>query len=109
MGKGDNLGEFEELVMLAVLALAGDAYGFAIRELLAEEANRNVQLATVHSALYRLEDKGFLRSRLGGTTEVRGGRSKRLFKITAPGQAAVDQQSMARQSLRLRVSDMRTI
>ena len=108
MGKGDNLGELEELIALAVVALGDDAYGFAVKELLSSDASRTAQLATVHSTLYRLENKGFLRSRMGGSSEYRGGRSKRLFKITAPGQTALNQKAMARDALQLRISNLRT-
>ena len=89
MGKGSNLGEFEELVLLAVAALTSGAYGLAVQELLAEDAHRKVTLATVHSALYRLETKGYLKSQLGGATPARGGRSKRLFLLTASGRSAI--------------------
>jgi PadR family transcriptional regulator len=109
MGKGENLGELEELIVLAVVALNDDAYGFAVRELLLNDAGRSVQLATVHSTLYRLENKGILRSHMGGSTEQRGGRSKRLFSITAPGQAALDLKSEARKALRLRITDLHPI
>lgn len=84
--KGTYLGEFEELVLLSVAVLDGEAYGVSITDVIEEEANRSVTISTVHNVLYRLEKKGFVESYLGGATKERGGRKKRLFKITAEGQ-----------------------
>ena len=83
--KRAHLGEFEELVLLAVASLKEEAYGLEVQRVLREEAQRNVALATVHSALYRLEKKGYVRSALGGATQQRGGRRKRLFTVTGGG------------------------
>jgi len=99
MSRGSNLGEFEELVLLAVASLTTDAYGYAVQARLREEAKRSVGLATVHSALYRLEKKGLLNSELGGSTAARGGRRKRLFQITSTGRAAVREKRSARNTL----------
>ncbi|WP_338876139.1 helix-turn-helix transcriptional regulator [Spirosoma sp. SC4-14] len=79
------LGEFEELVLLTVAALEGGAYGVAIADELKQRTNRTISLSGVHIALYRLEEKGFVWSELGGGTTTRGGRRKRLFTITAAG------------------------
>ena len=83
--KRAHLGEFEELVLLAVASLHDGAYGLEVQRVLADEARRSVALATVHSALYRLERKGYVQSELGGATQQRGGRRKRLFTITGTG------------------------
>ena len=83
--KGQNIGEFEELVLLAVCILDGDAYGVTVREALEKQAGRLVTLGAVHATLYRLQDKGYLTSSLGGATETRGGRRRRLFRITNAG------------------------
>ena len=88
--KGTHLGEFQELVMLTVGMLYDDAYGVAIQDEIKKQTNRKVTLSTIHAALNRLEDKGLLVSRLGGATEERGGRPKRLFKITAYGRQALE-------------------
>lgn len=79
------LGEFEELVLLAVAALQTGAYGVSIAEELRQRANRTISLSAVHIALYRLEEKGYLTSEMGGATLSRGGRKKRLFSITTAG------------------------
>ena len=89
--KGTNLGEFQELVMLTVGLLYDDAYGVSIKDEIKEQTGRTVTLSTVHAALNRLEDKGFLNSRLGGATEERGGRPKRLFRVTAYGKQALEE------------------
>jgi DNA-binding PadR family transcriptional regulator len=81
----EYLGEFEELVMLLIVMLKDEAYGLAIRKVLAEQAQRTVTIGAVHGTVNRLERKGFIQSRLGGATESRGGRRKRLFTITGSG------------------------
>jgi PadR family transcriptional regulator, regulatory protein PadR len=78
-------GEFEELVLLVVAALQPEAYGKNIVEYLNHELHRDVSLSAVHITLYRLEDKGFLHSEVGGVTQERGGRRKRFFAITNTG------------------------
>lgn len=79
------LGELEELVLLVVAAGGEDAYGVPICEQLQQETGRSFTISAVHTTLYRLEEKGFLSSRVGGATAERGGRSKRLFTLTAAG------------------------
>ena len=79
------LGELEELVLLAVASLNDSAYAVRVKEELAEKADRSVNISAIHSSLYRLEDKGFLNSKMGGATQKRGGKSKRIFQVTAYG------------------------
>ena len=79
------LGEFEELVLLTVIVLGAGAYGVSIAEELRQRTNRTISLSAVHIALYRLEEKGFATSEMGGATLSRGGRRKRLFMITTAG------------------------
>lgn len=76
--KGTSIGEFEELVLLVVGKLFDDAYGLAIMDELENKTGRSVMISSVHKALVRLEEKGFLKSRMGGATETRGGRNKRF-------------------------------
>jgi PadR family transcriptional regulator PadR len=83
--KGTSLGEFEELVLLAVGVLFDDAYGLALVDELEKQTGRNVMISSVHKALVRLEDKGYLKSHRGGATELRGGRDKRLYRLTQAG------------------------
>lgn len=79
------LGEFEELVLTLTAALQDDAYGAAIAEEIEKRLNRDVTLSAVHVTLYRLEDKGLVRSKTGGSTKERGGRRKRIYSVTSAG------------------------
>lgn len=95
----NNLGEFEEIVLLLVAAQHDEAYGLSITEAIESELNRSVTMSSVHTSLYRLEEKGFVRSRVGGATSMRGGRRKRLFSITASGKTALKKSMAVRQKL----------
>lgn len=81
-----KLGGFEELVLLAVGSLKDDAYGVTIKETLESKTGNKPSIGALHSALYRLEEKGFLTSNEGGATSERGGRRKKFYQITADGQ-----------------------
>jgi DNA-binding PadR family transcriptional regulator len=83
----EYLGEFEELVLTMVGILQEDAYGNAIVTEIKERVGREVNLSAVHVTLYRLEDKGYVKSGMGGATNSRGGRRKRIFTITNAGLA----------------------
>ena len=83
----EYLGEFEELILTLVAALREEAYGAAIAMKIETDLKREITLSAVHVTLYRLEDKGYVKSRLGGATSERGGRRKRLFTITSAGLA----------------------
>lgn len=78
-------GEFELLVLLAVLRLGDGAYGVTIREELEEETSRTLTLGTVYKTLGRLEGKGFLETRVAPPTKERGGRRKKLYRVTPSG------------------------
>lgn len=79
------LGEFEELVLLTVAVLGDDAYGVSIKEDIEKRSGRKLSLGALHATISRLEDKGFLKSYLGGATRQRGGRRKRFFILTRQG------------------------
>jgi DNA-binding PadR family transcriptional regulator len=87
--KGTYLGEFEEVVLLAVALRYGEAYGAAIVSELEKQLNRSVNLGAVHSALNRLAEKGLVTSQMGGVTAERGGRRKRLYAVTPAGSRAL--------------------
>ena len=70
----NNVGEFEELVLLTVLILQDEAYILKIQQELLSQANRKTAMGALHVTLGRLEKKGFLSSELGGATAARGGR-----------------------------------
>ena len=82
----NNLGEFEELVMLMIGVLGDNAYGLAIKTEIESRLKRSVSMGALHTGLYRLEEKGYLKSKLGESTNIRGGKPKRFFHVTAKGQ-----------------------
>ena len=83
------LGELEELVLLIVALHDKNAYAVVIVEELQKQAGRDITLSAVHAVLHRLEEKGFVKSLLGGASSVRGGRRKRIFTITSYGQQVI--------------------
>ncbi len=85
----EHLGELEELILLLIVMLGEEAYGLAIRNALKEQASRIVTIGAVHGTVNRLESKGLIESSMGGATEIRGGRRKRIFTITASGKKAL--------------------
>jgi PadR family transcriptional regulator, regulatory protein PadR len=87
--KGTNLGEFEEVVLLTIAALVNEAYSVAICDELEKSLGRPAKLGVVHAVLNRLEDKGFVKSKLGEATSTRGGKRKRYYTITNGGKAAL--------------------
>ena len=83
------LGEFEQLVLLALLRLRENAYGVTVRQEIAQKAGRNVSLGTVYKTLERLEAKGYIASRVGNPTPERGGRRKKFYRIEPLGNRAL--------------------
>ena len=89
--KGRNLGELEELVLLMVGSLLDAAYGVAIMDEIEKQTSRSLNISAVHSVLKRLEQKGFVKSEMKGSTAERGGRRKRIFTITSSGRVVLEQ------------------
>jgi DNA-binding PadR family transcriptional regulator len=85
MGVRGYLGEFELLVILALMRLGEEAYGVPISREIEASTRREVVLGSVYAALERLEQKGFVSSSLGEPTAERGGRAKRYFRVTTKG------------------------
>ena len=83
------LNDFEELILTMVAALSQDAYGAAITIEIERWLGRKVTLSAVHVTLYRMEEKGYVKFRVGGATKERGGRSKRIYTITNAGVAVL--------------------
>jgi DNA-binding PadR family transcriptional regulator len=95
-----HLGEFEELVMLAIGILDNNqAYSVSIKDELEARLSRTVSMGALHTALKRMEDKGFLKSFSGESTEERAGRPKRYFEITALGKRAMQYTKETRDAL----------
>ena len=87
--KGSYLGEFQEIVLLTIMSIGDEAYGVSIQSHINEALNRDVSRGALHSVLTRLEEKGFIRSDVGGATASRGGRRKRFYSVTNAGKEAV--------------------
>ena len=99
MASALNLGEFEQLTLLAILRLGDDAYGVTIRAELAARAERPVSPGALYTALQRLEAKGVVTSRMGDPTPQRGGRAKRHVAVTALGMRALRRSLLAYERL----------
>lgn len=87
--KPDPLGEFETLVLMAILRLKDDAYGVRIHLEIETRAHRRVSYGALYTTLDRLEEKGYVSARVGDPTPERGGRAKKYFKIQAKGASAL--------------------
>ena len=85
-----QLGEFEEIVLLTIAILYKNAYGVAIKNEIEERLSRNVSMGAMHTALVRLEDKGYIKSHDGEANEDRMGRPKKYFQVTALGKKAME-------------------
>jgi PadR family transcriptional regulator PadR len=96
VAKGEQLGEFEHLILLALLRLRDDAYGMSVRREIADRTGRDVSIGAVYATLDRLAAKGLITSFLTDPTPERGGRAKRSFRLTGAGIEAVNR---ARQEL----------
>ena len=97
--RGTNLGEFEELLLLVVLILQEEAYMLRIKDEIKKQVNRSVSMGALHTTLNRLEQKDFLQSELGGATQERGGRRKRIYELTAEGKATLNEVKQMRANL----------
>ena len=97
--KGERLGEFEEIVMLALRALSSEVSSASIQDLLRRDAGRRASLGAIYAALDRLERKGWVRSWLGEPTRRRGGRRRRHYRITIDGEGALEHSRRVRERL----------
>lgn len=97
--KGTYLGELEELVLLTVGILYPEAYGVGVMDEIEKQANRSLNISAVHAVLTRLEEKGFLNSKMSEPTDERGGRRKRIFLLTAAGKRALEEANEMRTQL----------
>jgi DNA-binding PadR family transcriptional regulator len=90
MAKGEALGEFEHLTLLAVFRLGEEAYGMMVRREITQRTGRDVSIGAVYATLERLAEKGLVASSLLEPTPERGGRAKRCFRLTALGVASLN-------------------
>ena len=89
--KGNRLGEFEELTLLALRALGHDTYAVPAQEFVEEATGRAVSMGAIYAVLDRLEEKGYAHSSVGEPSPVRGGKRKRLFRVTTQGNRALNE------------------
>jgi len=101
--RGAYIGELEELILLTAAALKEDAYGVAIVAEIKKTTGREVNIGAIHTVLRRLEDKGLMKSRMGGATTQRGGRRKRIYSLTHSGQVVLDKMYEIRINLYRRI------
>ena len=94
-----RLGEFEILILAALIQLGDDAYGVSVRREIEERTGRSIAIGAVYTTLGRLESKGFVSSQIGEPTAERGGRAKRYFRITPSGVQALRESRSALQNL----------
>lgn len=99
-----DLGEFEEVVLLAVAVYSPQAYSVVIAEELEEQTGKTVTTGAVHAALQRLENKGMVKSEMGEATAERGGRRKRIFKVTMAGSRVLHEVKDVRDNLWSRIA-----
>lgn len=105
MGKS-KLGSLEEVVLLIVAMRYDSAYSVGVVEEYKKQTGQNINISAIHTVLYRLEEKGFLDSRLGEASGQRGGKRKRLFYITPVGKKAMDEQQTLRDRLRKQIPEI---
>jgi PadR family transcriptional regulator, regulatory protein PadR len=101
MAKKPNnyIGEFEELVLLAILSQGDNAYGVTIREALEDATGRSITIGSLYTTLSRLEEKGLVQSCMGEPTAVRGGRAKRHYRVKGSAQSLLTEVQAARERL----------
>jgi DNA-binding PadR family transcriptional regulator len=96
----EYIGEFEELVLLAIENQGDNAYGVPIRQALEEATGRSVSIGSLYTTLSRLEEKGLVKSRIGAPTAERGGRAKRYYEVKGSGLLLLHQVEAARKRLK---------
>ena len=102
-----RIGEFQELILLVVIILLDDAYGASIKGELEERLKTSISVGSIQSSLKRLEEKEYLSSKVGDATPVRGGRSKKLYRITPAGRKVLVQMKSIRENLYGSISYLR--
>ena len=105
--KGTHLGEFQEVALLTILVLGDEAYGVSIKLEINKNVKRTISRGALHTALTRLEEKGYLKSRQGEANEERGGRPKRYYEVTNKGKSALYEAREVRDQLWSKIPSIR--
>jgi len=101
-----QLGYLEETVLLLIMKMNDDAYGFSVSEEYKKHTGKSISISAIHTVLSRLEKKGLISSQMGGATEDRGGRRKRIFVPTSDGKAVIMELKKSRQALWSQIPDL---
>ncbi|MEM6344567.1 MAG: helix-turn-helix transcriptional regulator [Bacteroidota bacterium] len=101
-----GLGYLEETVLLLIMLMKEDAYGFSVSKAYEEHMQKSISISAIHAVMSRLEKKGLISSHMGGASAERGGRRKRIFTATAAGQAAIAEIKASRQKLWKLIPDL---
>lgn len=109
MPKGETLGDFEQLVVLALIRIGDGAYGMLVRREIEERTGREVSLGAIYATLDRLEAKGMVSSVLGGSGHERRGRAKRFFSVEEAGLAALRRTLAAIDRMRSGIAELETL
>ena len=102
-----GLGYLEETILLLVMLMEEEAYGFSVSEAYQKHMGKSISISAVHSVLSRLEEKGLIKSHMGGATSERGGRRKRIFEATSKGRAVITAIKVSRQKLWNLIPDLK--
>lgn len=94
-----GLGYLEETVLLLIMLMKEDAYGFSVSQAYEEYMQKSISISAIHTVMARLEKKGFISSHMGGASAERGGRRKRIFTATKAGLAVIAEIKASRQKL----------
>ncbi len=97
--KATSLGDFEELILMTVFIVHEEAYAVSVKKELESRLSKKINISAIHTALYRLEEKGFLNSHMGGAKASRGGRRRRFFVPTAAGTKALEHLKELRENM----------
>jgi DNA-binding PadR family transcriptional regulator len=94
-----KIGNLEETILLIIMAMDDDSYGFSVSEAYLEHTGNTISISAVHTVMSRLEEKGLIASEMGGESAERGGRRKRIFKATPKGVEVIEELKASRQKL----------
>lgn len=94
-----QLGYLEETVLLLIMVMEDEAYGFSVAEAYKTHLGKSISISAIHTVLSRLEKKGLIVSSMGGASEERGGRRKRIFTATDDGKTVIAELKASRQLL----------
>lgn len=101
-----QLGYLEETVLLLIMTMDDEAYGFSVSESYRKHTGKTISISAIHAVLSRLESKGFIQSEMSGATDERGGRRKRIFVPTNDGREIITEIKQSRQSLWSKIPDL---